>query len=86
MVESGDPDLFILDHSPPKSSGFICYEKSCCASQNHDDSFLNHEGSDSCYITTDLDSFHVLVYGHSNHGNGTITFKNVLTVETQGKF
>ena len=81
MVEFGDTDLFILDHSPPKSSGFICYEQSCCSSQS-----LNHESSDSCSITTDLDSFHVLVYGHSNHGNGTITFKNVLTVETQGKF
>lgn len=85
MVESGDPDLFILDHSPPKSSGFICYEKSCCASQSSSD-FDDEESSDSCSITTDLDSFHVLVYGHSNHGNGTITFKNVLTVETQGKF
>ena len=77
IVESGDPELFVLDHSLPEYQGFSCSGTTCCASRGG--------ASESCSITTNLDSFHVLVYGYSNYGSGNITFENVLTVEAYGK-
>ena len=87
VVDSGDPELLVLDHSQPNYSDFNCYDESCCSSRGG--------ATESCSISTNLDSFHVLVYSYSTYGIGTIgtnltigniTFENVLTVERYGKF
>ena len=78
VVDTGDPELLVLDHSQPSFSGFNCYGESCCESRGG--------ASESCSISTNLDSFHVLVYAYSTYGTGNITFENVLTAEPYGKY
>ena len=77
IVEFGDPELLVLDHSQPEYSGFSCSGPTCCISTGG--------ATESCSITTSLDSFYVLIYGYSSHEKGNITFENILTVEAYGK-
>ncbi len=78
-VESGDPELFALDGSQPRLSG----SENCEACS----SFCNsrHGATESCDISTDRNTFYVLIYALSDYGKGDITFENVLNVETYGK-
>ena len=80
QVTSGDPELFALDYSQPILSDYgncgVC--SSFCNSRSG--------ATESCNISSDRDTFYVLIYALSSYGNGNITFENVLNVETYGNF
>jgi len=74
QVGSGDPELLVLDDSPPSFESFNCNPTlpTCCSSRRG--------SKESCSISTNLDFFYVLVYGNTKYENGIITFENVLNV------
>ena len=77
-VESGDPELFALDESEPVIKSSNC---EACSS------FCNSRQagtSESCEVSSKLNTFYVALWAYSDYGGGNITFENVLSVTAYG--
>ena len=80
-VDSGDPDLFGKELSPPVITDRKC---DACYLMNCDSKLSGR--FESCAISIlQTNTFYVTVYASKAYRNGTINFRNVLSVEQYGK-